>query len=151
MLNIQTLVWVKPSEISIPNTIKDWLLDETSLTEKLKKTYPNFNLKVLSQKDTLPYANEEFIVLKKTPSIREVLLLNEDTPLVFARSIIPYTQDTKILCGINNKPLGEILFNSNNIKRSSFEITKQNNIWGRRATFTLGKTKILVAEFFLNL
>ncbi|MBT7839394.1 MAG: chorismate lyase, partial [Candidatus Thioglobus sp.] len=49
---------------------------------------------------------------------------------------------------IGSKPLGEVLFNDSNIKRGALQITQIDDIWGRRSTFTIGNTKLLVSEFF---
>jgi chorismate--pyruvate lyase len=51
---------------------------------------------------------------------------------------------------IGGKPLGEILFNDGSIVRGEMQITHADNLWGRRSTFTIGQTKLLVSEFFLE-
>jgi chorismate--pyruvate lyase len=79
-----------------------------------------------------------------------VELLGNQQAAVFARSIIPITSDTENLRSIGGKPLGEILFNDVNIVRGKLQITQAGNIWGRRSTFTIGGTKLLVSEFFLE-
>jgi chorismate--pyruvate lyase len=151
-LETRALIWQSIVEIEVPENILSWLIDKNSLTQKLKNKYPKFNLEVLSVEDKKP-ANNELDVLKinNIPSIREVLLKDDETPIIFARSIIPYTKDTVDLHGLKQRPLGEILFDDKNISRYSLEVTKADNIWGRRHIFKLGETEILVSEFFLTL
>ena len=69
---------------------------------------------------------------------------------VFARSVIPHTDDTNIILKIGSKPLGEILFNDPNIKRGQLEVGEFNNVWARRSTFSIGITNLLVTEIFLE-
>jgi len=82
--------------------------------------------------------------------IREVALLGNNKIVVYARSIIPLTSDTKDILNIGSKPLGEVLFNDTHIKRDSMQITQSDQIWGRRSAFTIGNSKILVSEFFME-
>jgi chorismate--pyruvate lyase len=82
--------------------------------------------------------------------IREVQLLGNHQVVVFARSVIPVTGDTQAILKIGSKPLGEILFNDPDIKRGQLQITHTGSTWGRRSTFTIGTTKLLVSEFFLE-
>jgi len=70
--------------------------------------------------------------------------------MVFARSVIPITNDTQEILNIGSKPLGEVLFNDPSIKRGPMQITQIDNIWGRRSTFSIGETKLLVSEFFME-
>jgi chorismate--pyruvate lyase len=151
-LKTKDLIWHSIEEIDVPKNILSWLIDKNSLTQKIKNLYPDFNLEILSIEDKQPHTNELSILkINDTPSIREILLKNDKTPIVFARSIIPYTEDTVELHGLKQRPLGEILFNDKNINRYNLEVTKADNIWGRRHIFKLGETEILVSEFFLTL
>ncbi len=154
-LDTTNLTWqdiTAVTKTTMSQNILSWLMDKNSLTQKLKNAYPNFNLEVLSIEDKKPHPDElEVLNLTDTPSIREVLLKDDKTPIVFARSIIPYTNDTAHLHGLNQRPLGEVLFENKNISRYHLEITQYNQIWGRRNIFKIGQTEILVAEFFLKL
>ena len=83
--------------------------------------------------------------------VREVELIGSQKPVVFARSLIPQTEDTKSILKIGSKPLGEILFNDPLIKRGHLEVGNFNTTWARRSTFTIGTTKLLVSEIFLEI
>ncbi len=151
-MNTKNLVWIDlNTQTTIPKALKPWLIDDKSLTHKLRQAFDDFSVEVLSQKVAAPYTNELDVLNCDTKVIvREVNLLGNYQAVVFARSVIPITSDTQDLFSIGDKPLGEILFNDNNIKRGKMQITHTGNIWGRRSTFTIGQTKLLVSEFFLE-
>lgn len=151
-MNTENLLWVNlDAQMTIPKAVKPWLIDDQSLTHKLKQKFEDFAVNVLSQTQGQAHKNETDLVDTQADCIiREVELLGNQQVVVFARSIIPITNDTKDLRTIGGKPLGEILFNDANIVRGELQITHTGNIWGRRSTFTIGQTKLLVSEFFLE-
>ncbi|SMN01413.1 Chorismate--pyruvate lyase [uncultured Candidatus Thioglobus sp.] len=151
-MNTENLVWnTLNAQTVLPDAQKSWLADEQSLTHKLKQMFDDFSVNLLSQTQSLPYENEsKLIAVSGECVIREVELLGNQQAVVFARSIIPMTNDTKDLLSIGSKPLGEVLFNNADIKRGAMQITRAGDIWGRRSTFEIGSTKVLVCEFFLE-
>ncbi|SFV86603.1 Chorismate--pyruvate lyase [hydrothermal vent metagenome] len=152
-MNTENLIWENlGDEIKGSDPfILSWLTDNSSLTKKLKQTFTDFSLNVLSQTQGKVHDNEiELINTQADCVIREVELFGNQQAVVFARSIIPITNDTQDLLAIGSKPLGEILFNNPKIVRGQLQITHADNIWGRRSTFTIGKTQLLVSEFFLE-
>ena len=152
MIDTQTLVWQDLAfSKKAPAVVQLWLDDSTSLTAKLKQQFPDFSVRVLSQQQATPHAHEvSAINTAKTCAVREVELLGKGEVVVFARSVIPVSDDTKEILKIGSKPLGEVLFNNPNIERGAMQITQIGNIWGRRSTFTIGKTPLLVSEFFME-
>jgi chorismate--pyruvate lyase len=152
MIDTEKLTWRDLSLLEkAPADVRLWLSDEHSLTAKLKAKFSDFSVRVLSQKTTNPHQNEANIISQTQPCmVREVALLGGGEVVVFARSIIPINADTQPILDIGNQPLGEILFNHPNIKRSLMQITHVENIWGRRSIFTLGGSKLLVSEFFMR-
>ncbi len=151
-MNTENLIWKNlDTQTDMPALVKPWLVDDTSLTKKLKQNFANFAVTVLSQTQGEVQNNEMDLIHSNADCIiREVELLGNQQAVVFARSIIPITNDTKDLLAIGSKPLGEILFNNPDIMRGKLQITQSGNIWGRRSTFTIGKTRLLVSEFFLE-
>ena len=141
-----------PSE-QIPSYVSIWLLDSTSLTQKLKEKYEDFEVHVISQKESMPYKCE-YQLLNSPENIeiivREVELLGNQKPVVNARSLIPITEDTIDILKIGSRPLGEILFDDPKIERGHLEVGSFQNSWARRSTFTIGKTNLLVTEIFLE-
>ena len=152
MINTQDLIWQSLEQTqNVPDTVMYWLDDNQSLTAKLKRKFDDFAVDVLLQTQLEPHENETTLLGFKGDSIiREVALLGDDQIMVFARSVIPITNDTKDLLMIGSKPLGEVLFNDSAIIRGPLQITHTGSTWGRRSTFTIGTTKLLVSEFFLE-
>ncbi len=152
MINTQDLIWQSLERAhDVPNAVMYWLDDDQSLTAKLKRKFDDFAVNVLLQTQLEPHENETTLLSFKGDSIiREVELLGNDQVMVFARSVIPITNDTKNLLMIGSKPLGEVLFNDPTITRGPLQITHAGSTWGRRSTFTIGTTRLLVSEFFLE-
>ena len=151
MIQTQNLTWFDLSEVNdVPDPLQNWLDDDQSLTAKLKAKYDDFCVNLISQTQKQPHTNETALLGNQQAMIREVELLGNQQALVFARSVIPITADTESLLRIGAKPLGEILFDDPSITRGAMQIAKAGNIWGRRSLFNVGKTQILVSEFFLE-
>ena len=152
MIDTRTLVWQDLAlNKKAPAAVQLWLNDNTSLTAKLKHQFSDFSVRVLSQQQAAPHAHEASVInTSKTCTIREVELLGNGEVVVFARSIIPLSDDTQEILDIGSKPLGEVLFNNPDIKRGAMQITQIGHIWGRRSTFTIGQTSLLVSEFFME-
>ena len=137
----------------IPEYVLPWLLDNSSLTAKLKAKYSNFYVTVISQMQNLPYDCENKLLQRNNSGevvIREVELVGDEKPVVFARSVIPVTPDTKPLLAIGSRPLGEILFDDPTIYRDKLEVGQYQGSWARRSIFVVGKTKLLVSEIFIE-
>ena len=138
-----------------------WLTDTGSLTARLKALFHgNFQVDVLFQDWDQPTSEEcafLAIPLHEKASIREVLLVCEGIPMVFARSILPETSLTgknQKLLSLKNKPLGEFIFAQPDLKRGPIEITRTTDlhgqmVWGRRSRFTLDQKPLSVCEYFL--
>jgi len=143
MINTQDLIWEDLTNTSnVPKSVLGWLDDKQSLTAKLKQKFDDFSVNVLSQIQTIPHNNEnEVLNFEGQSVIREVQLLGNHQVVVFARSVIPVTNDTQAILEIGSKPLGEVLFNDPDIKRGQLQITHTGSTWGRRSIFTIGTTK----------
>lgn len=152
---------------------RHWLTDHGSLTRRLQRLAPAFRVRRLRQGSGVPHA-DECAVLRLAPGrravIREVLLLNADTPLVFAHSVIPFSGlagPWAALTGLGNRPLGEALFSNPRVGRHPLEFKRidrrhplyraavrhlprpPRTLWARRSPFTLEGHAILVSEVFL--
>jgi chorismate--pyruvate lyase len=154
MFNPEKFNWrVFHSKEKIPTHVSIWLLDSMSLTHKLKVKYEEFEVNVISQKESMPYKCEH-LLLNSTENqgiiVREVELLGNQKPVVNARSLIPVTEDTIDILKIGSRPLGEILFDDPEIERGHLEVGSYQKSWARRSTFTIGKTNLLVTEVFLE-
>ena len=150
-----TLPW------SIPAAWKHWLLDKGSLTQRLKSAYPGaFEVKVLHHDWGRPTADERhFLAMqeRETASIREVILVCNGEPRVFARSILPATSlegKNRQLLQLKNRSLGSFLFAQPDLERGPIQLTRVHDdtdllIWGRRSRFILDNKPLAVCEFFL--
>lgn len=152
MIDIKNLEWLPLSEVGdVPQLVLDWLIDDLSLTAKLKEKFSDFSVSVIEQSIRTPFANEsDAIDFNQNAVIREVELIGDGSVVVFARSVIPQTPDTEELLLIGSRPLGEVLFNDPSIQRGQLEVTQAQGMWGRRSIFRVGKTKLLVCEFFFE-
>lgn len=151
--------------------LRNWLLDTSSLTERLQSKCRQFSLQLLGQRLISPEL-EEYQTLRRPDveqsaqqwQIREVVLLGDGVPWVFARSVLPNSLCNADLAGLGNKPLGQILFNDSRFQRSPFELTQfpansafHNSLglqtllplWGRRSLFSYQSYNMMVAEVFL--
>lgn len=102
--------------------------------------------------------------------VRQVRLLCDGIPWVFARTIIPYTTlqgSVRRLKLLGSRSLGEVLFADKSMLRGELEIAAIRKgdllyqqatqglrnqpavIWGRRSVFYLSDKPLLVSEIFL--
>jgi len=156
--------------ITAPRQLQPWLLDDSSLTAKLRKRSDGqLQVQVLRQYWGRPTLSERR-ALKQSRGmalIREVLLLGpEATPWVYARSVFPAASLTgrlRQLRSLAERPLGGFLFSHRQLRRSAMQIAQlppcqqlvppavqgDAMLWGRRSTFSLFGKTLLVCEVFL--
>ena len=87
---------------------------------------------------------------------REVILMGNDKPKVFARSLIPLITIEKgfaKLGELGTKPLGDILFEKEIFKRTKIVFAKFRNdkklFWGRKSKYIVNNHPLSVMEVFL--
>jgi len=165
---------------AIAPTLQNWLLDKTSLTEKLvEKSKGRFRVEVLQQRIQRIRLSEHralHIKSRRWAVVREVILYGNNTPWVYARTVIPLNTlqgSLRRLHYLGNKPLGRQLFSHPNMTREPLEVaelsphhlpniilsdigqssplnnTSKLPIWGRRSVFRLTNKPLLVSEVFL--
>ena len=146
----------------------------SSLTQRLQQTCGGgFGVEVVSQRMEPPMLSEAQ-AMQRPPQelalVRQVRLMCDGEPWVFARTVIPLPSlhgRLRQLALLGNRPLGAVLFADPTMKRSDIEVAcvGQNKrlyhmamqgvaggvseIWGRRSVFTLHSRPLLVSEFFL--
>lgn len=102
--------------------------------------------------------------------VRQVRLLCDGKPWVFARTVIPASTlkgAVRRLAYLGDKPLGAVLFADPSMQRDAIEIaslsartchyadalqgqrSRPKQIWGRRSVFYISNKPLLVSEFFL--
>jgi chorismate--pyruvate lyase len=154
----------------LPSTISAWLLDSGSLTQRLVKASNNqFQVRVISQKWQQAHFSERSLLgmaMRERAIIREVALLCNAEPWVFARSVIPASSLTghlRQLRRLKDSSLGEMLFRDPAMHRHPFQIAtidgqshqipnflrQASALWGRRSRFELSGKPLMVSEIFL--
>ena len=123
--------WQSPNDENtslLSEILKDWLLDEGSLTKRLKGRCKHFQVKVIGEEQQLCSAAEacNLIEVNEPVLVREVLLYCDDVPQVFARSLLPLkslTGKERVLGNLGEQPLGQVLFNSPSLQRQRLEFS----------------------------
>lgn len=156
-------------------TLQDWLSDSGSLTKKLQRCCQQFEVQVLSE-HTVTTADlyEPFPVPLPLDCqhyfVRQVLLLCDGQPWVFASTVIPevtLTHGNQFLTQLGNQSLGQTLFNHPDTIRSQIEyglfssnsglneltqslaLQPTHAILARRSVFELTQYPLTVTEVFL--
>jgi chorismate--pyruvate lyase len=158
----------------LPEGLVDWLLDAGSLTDRLKRSCPGcFSVHVLDEGWQRPRLDEAQVLNMPASTVgwvRQVQLLCDGKPWVFARTIIPastLTGEQRKLTHLGNRPLGAFLFADPGMQRGPVELAcivpgqsmfscatgnlerLPEQIWGRRSVFRVGGKPLLVTEVFL--
>ncbi len=158
----------------LPPLLIDWLLDAGSLTDRLKQACPGcFSVRVLDEGWQRPRLDEAQILNMPKSTVgwvRQVQLLCDGEPWVFARTIIPartLTGPQRQLTHLGSRPLGAFLFADPGMRRGPVELASilpgqamftcatgnlarsPAQIWGRRSVFRVGGKPLLVTEVFL--
>lgn len=98
---------------------------------------------------------------KMQPLVREVLLICQGRPWVFARTVMPRTTASRAgryLTKLGTRPLGEALFRDSRVKRGQLTATPVKisdhsgtySGWGRYSQFYINSDPLLVSEYFLS-
>jgi chorismate--pyruvate lyase len=158
----------------IPQGLSGWLLDTASLTMRLQRLcLGKFQVRVLSQAWGMPRIDEARVLQMKPGRlaiIRQVQLLCDGQPRVYARTVIPVTSlrgKLQRLAHLGTRPLGGMLFADPGMQRGAVELARISRgqplyqaatrhlrqhpaaIWGRRSVFRLSGRPLLVSEVFL--
>lgn len=153
---------------------RDWLVDDSSLTRRLQATcHGQFRVGLISQRMERPMLSEARALARPPQEIalvRQVRLLCDERPWVFARTVIPLPSlrgGLRRLALLGTRPLGAVLFADPQMQRQPLEITRitprhrlfamattagmaeAGTLWGRRSVFRLQGKPLLVSEFFL--
>ncbi|HHL45535.1 MAG TPA: chorismate lyase [Gammaproteobacteria bacterium] len=157
-----------------PAEIRRWLLAPGSLTRLLQQaSNGDFRVRLLSQGWETPLPDEGRLLgirAKRYAMVRQVQLLCNGVPWVYARTVIPRTTlvgRQRRFVHLGNRPLGAVLFADPSMRRSEVQVTRlepqmklhqiasaeladlPGTIWGRRSIFRLSDRPLLVSELFL--
>ena len=159
-----------------------WLSDNSSLTQRLiEHCNGAFEVRVRGQRWKAPLLSESRLLGLRAGEyamVREVELLCNGIPHVYARTLIPKSSLTGRAChlqGLGSKPLGALLFSDPTTRRSVIEYARlvashrlyqwamnsmremdgemdgvmESELWGRRTLFCYAGKPLLVNEIFL--
>jgi len=158
----------------LPGALTAWLLDPASLTRRLQGLCAGeFRVRVLSQVWGRPRLDEARVLGMRRRGlaiIRQVQLLCDERPWVYARTVIPVSSLSgrlRRLTHLGARPLGAMLFADRGMRRGVVELARirpgemlytdavrdlwqpHDEIWGRRSIFRLANKPLLVSEIFL--
>jgi chorismate lyase len=153
--------------------LRPWLIDNGSLTARLKARYKDFAVQPVAVNYAKPIRDEAALLhlpAYQNTLIREVLLIGNNQPVVFAHSVLPRASLRGAWNGLGrlgSKPLGATLFANPKVKRTPLEYKKlprqhpismrvaahlqisPKALWARRSIFSLNCARIMVTEVFL--
>ena len=173
----QVLQWMPLNRLwalRIPTPVRRWLVDRDSLTRQVTRACGGeFRVQVLQQSWQRPLTDDAAVlgISRSQPVIvREVQLMCDKTPWVYARSVIPRMAlhgHYASLGQMGDRPLGEKLFADPIMIRGDVAFTtlqrgtelyqhamsgvdaRPRRVFGRRSLFTGARAPVLVTEFFL--
>ena len=149
---------IESIESKVNKSILSWLLESGPITNRIKLSQ-EFELELLND-EIDEFSKEEELFLNsvsKTFRVRRVILLGNNTPVVYAKSVIPSStieNGLSSLGKIGNAPLGDILFTPGVFTKlemvcASFLSKEKNVYWGRKIKYSVNSEPISVMEVFL--
>ena len=155
--------------------LRPWLSDSGSLTARIRARSATFEVQVLAQRLARPQPDEAALLgLRRGENawLREVLLVADGVPVVYARSLLPRHNlrgGWRLFADIGKRPLGAALFADPRIARAALHcrrldrrdarfrrvravlpaVADQTGLWARRSVFRLRGRALLVCEVFL--
>ncbi|MEE4251843.1 MAG: chorismate lyase [Alcanivoracaceae bacterium] len=158
------LIWQPLARVRPPAHLRSWLAERGSLTRRLQG-HGRFAVEPLYQRVSRPTAVEALLLglpMRRLALIREVLLLVDGRPVVFARSVLPLGSirgANRVLGHLARRSLGAELFKLPRATRravwaaqvpgSRLPLPVSEPCWGRQSLFIKRSRPLLVAEVFL--
>lgn len=163
----------QPFQVRAPRPLRPWLTDSGSLTARVKARCGELRVRVLRQRMARPHEDERRLVSLppgRLAWVREVLLLADGRPVVFAHSILAPRHlrgPWHMAAGMGGRPLGAALFADPLIQRGALHSERLTTghplhrraeaalglrlptLWARRSRFLRQGCALLVTEVFL--
>jgi chorismate lyase len=159
-------------QMPLAGPMRSWLTYRGSLTSRIIEHFAHFNLVRLSQHLGHPNRDEHRALALRRGElavIREVLLRDGSTPLVFAHTAAnprDLRGAWRGLSRLGSRPLAEMLFQDPTVVRKPMEYRQlrsthplalsvqqrqlpSHNLWARRSVFLKAGRPLLVTEVFL--
>lgn len=160
--------------VSIPVRYRPWLFDPVSLTQSVIRVCAEcFRVEPITQSWARPMRSEASM-LEMRPGlyalVREVYLVCGATAWVYARTVIPQrtlSGRARRLARLKTRSLGSLLYSDSSARRRQMQFARlapgdklfmlasrslarpPQELWGRRAVFTIEDKPLLVNEVFL--
>ena len=158
---------------AVGGSLHAWLTAPGSLSWRIQARCAEFRVRRLRQERARPWLDETGLVgvpAGRHALVREVILANGDTPLIFAHSVTAVAHlngPWRSLRGLGGRPLATMLFDDTRIQRRPLEYRKMNGrhplyrraaavlpglpaeLWARRSVFLFQGAPLLVTEVFL--
>lgn len=168
-----------PPRAAMPAALLPWMRDAGSLTARIRARCSRFAVQVVRQELARVHHDEALLLGLRAGErawLREVLLLADGRPVVFARSLLPRRNVRgawNLFHGIGSRPLGAALFSDPAISRLPLACRRLNGrdaryhrarialsryapaqpmpraLWTRRSIFLLRGSALMVSEAFL--
>ena len=163
----------RPAAVGAPARLRAWLADPGSLTARILARCTDFRVRVLCEKHARPFADERALIglpPRRHAWTREVLLVADGVPVVFAHSVLAPADLTgawHMARAIGSRPLGAALFADPGIRRGVLATARLTaahplhrracaavgldlpTLWARRSLFCRLERPLLVTEAFL--
>ena len=149
---------IESIESKVDASILSWLSESGPITNRIKLSQ-EFELELLNDEiDEISKEEKLFLnSVSETFRVRRVILLGNNTPVVYAKSVIPSStieNGLSSLGKIGNAPLGDILFTPGVFTKlemvcASFLSKEKNVYWGRKIKYSVNSEPISVMEVFL--
>jgi len=165
----------RPPRATVDPQLRPWLIDHGSLTARIRARCRSLSVTVLRQCLALPHSDEASLLGLRRGELawlREVLLVADGVPVVFARTVLPRRNlrgAWQLFHGIGARPLGAALFADPRIAREPLACIRLDvldvryrharaalaparlppELWARRSLFRLRGRALLVSEVFL--
>jgi chorismate--pyruvate lyase len=163
----------RPALAGAPAWLHPWLSDPGSLTARIVARCGSFRVRVLGETRALPCADERALIglpPGRHAWTREVLLVADGVPVVFAHSVLAPNDLTgawHMARAVGSRPLGAALFADPGIRRGPLFAARLMPthplhrharaatgaalpvLWARRSRFTRLGRPLLVTEVFL--
>lgn len=158
---------------AIGGVLHAWLTAPGSLSWRIQARCRDFRVRRLRQERARPWRDESALVgvpAGRHALVREVILSDGDTPLIFAHSVTAVCHllgPWRSLKGLGARPLATMLYDDPRIRRRPLEYRKINarhpfyrraaavlpclpaELWARRSVFLFQGAPLLVTEVFL--
>jgi chorismate--pyruvate lyase len=162
------------NRVNAPPALRDWLTSGGSLTARLVAHSKTFRVQRLHQRRALCLADEAAVLgLARAVQVleREVLLRCDETPVVFAHTVVPLSasaSDWPLFGGLGERSLGSTLFYDPQVARGELEFARiraghplmararaalgvdgDTVLYARRCLYRRHRGVLLVTEVFL--